>query len=55
MDRTAPSIPQDERPAQAAADTPRHVAPEDEKFEHQIRRFVAEREARRAARPGLYR
>ena len=31
------------------------VAPEDENFEHQIRRFVAEREARRAARPGLYR
>ena len=31
------------------------VAPEDERFEHQIKRFVAEREARRAARPGLYR
>jgi len=52
MTRPEKDIP---TPKDAATAADRHVAPEDEKFEHQLKRFVAEREARRAAKPGLYR
>lgn len=48
--------PKSKHPAPKGRDPePRNVAPEDENFEHQLRRWAAEREARRAAQPGLYR
>jgi hypothetical protein len=49
--------PEKDNPTQkdAATAEERRVAPLDENFEHQLKRFVAEREARRAATPGLYR
>ena len=52
---TRPETETRQQDAEARAEASRHVARADESFAHQLKRLVAEREARRALKPGLYR
>ena len=52
---TRPEQDTDRKQDETARAEPIHVAPEHENFEHQLKRLVAARNARRAERPGLYR